>query len=245
MMLNRRLFVVGVAASVVPVPALSLTWTQEATEIIREVKRAAEFAKMLVAVKEGVMHEYRVWRSVFDIHNFRSLTTALGNVTRTYYPDANEIPQLMRTGQSIVGGGGTMTLDRMLSRGTVSRVATGFGNMERWFETIEDRQRLVAFSRQVSTVAITNSRNSIAALGNAQQIYATNQGVAEATAGLAAIQLAGNNTQANMVQLEAIRLRIETERRHNEIREEERDRMAAMQYAQETEWAVRQLGGAR
>ena len=246
--MRRRMFVMGAAAAaVVPVQAQAFfcaNCTQEGGEIAREIKRAIEFARLLSTAKESAMNEYRTWRSVYEVRNFRGLTTALGRVTNTYYPDANAIPGMMRTGQSLLGDG-TLDLDRLLSRGTTSRIATGFGSVERWFDAMEGRQRIVAFGRQAAGVAMGNAQGSIRALGAAESILAGTQGSAELAAGQAALQLHGNNTQANMVQLTAIRTMIEVETQHAELRADERDRQDAMAYAQETEWALRQLGRAR
>jgi hypothetical protein len=110
---------------------------------------------------------------------------------------------------------------------------------------MEGRQRIVAFGRQASMVAMGNAQGSIQALGAAEGIIAGSQGSAELGAAQAALTMHGNNTQANMVQLTAIRTMIEVETQHAEIRADERDRQDAATYAQETEWALRQLQRAR
>jgi len=215
----------------------------ESTAIVQEIKRAIEFAKLLATAKQQAATELNTWRSVYEVRNFRSMTTALGNLSMTYYPQGMDAVQAMRDGQSLAGGG--MSLDRLLSRSTMARLDRNFGNAEAWYDAMDERLRVVALGREAAGTAIQRSQQSIQALSAAESALAAKQGAAELAAAQGALQLASLNATHNRTQLEAVRMQMEAEALNIAARQEQRVRQADLAHAATYAAAFDRLRAAR
>lgn len=214
--------------------------TQEATEIFRDIKRGIEFAKQLAETKRMVEYHIESWRALAEVRNFGQLTGALGRLSGSYYPDGRELVSAMRDGQSIarsLGSGDASSLDRILSRGTISRLERTWGTAERWYDAMEGQQHVVAFGRQTSLTAIERAQEALVALRQAEHQLSRNRGIAEITAGLTAINLAQVHTAQNALQLQAIGVRLQTEAMQSGIAREERMRREDLENAATHNWA--------
>ena len=204
--------------------------TQEATEIAREGKRAVEFGKALAEAKRSAEYELRSWHALTRVRNFRDVTDALGGLSRRYHPDGQQIASMLYDGRSLAQGGSG--IERLLSRGTTSRLERTWGSASQWYDNIEARQRVVAVGRQSAFAAMQRAQESLSALISAHSAFSASQGVAEISAGLGAMQLQQLNASHNRTNLEAIRLAIETEQQQEQVRMQEQARMEQLHRAE-------------
>lgn len=199
--------------------------TNEMTELLREAKRAAEFARHLAVVKENLEYQIRAWQALTNARGYWQTVSALGMLSNRYYPEAGGVVALLRSGS----GGAAGLLN---SRG-MRRLEQGFGNGAEWLEEMQMRQSTGSAIRSIAVAAMRGSQQSLVRIEQAAQGLDGQTGQANLTAAGNAIQLAQATTQHNQLQHGIVRSLIEEEYQEQQRRREALQRAHSQRRAEE------------
>lgn len=230
--MRRRIFVAAVAAlALAPGAARAqaavacVNCTNELAELLREAKRAAEFARHLAVVKENLEYQIRGWQALTNARSYWGVVSALGMLSNRYYPEAGGVVTLLRA-----GGGGAGSL---LNSGGMRRLEQGFGNGAEWFEEMQMRQNTGSSIRSIAVAAMRGSQQSLVRIEQAAQGLNGQSGQANLAAAGNAIQLAQATTQHNQLQHGIVRSLIEEEYQEQQRRREAMQRVHSQRRAEE------------
>jgi type IV secretion system VirB5/TraC/TraE/TrbJ family protein len=213
---------VAVVALALPHQAYAVYPVHDATQIAQNAIELARWVEQLASMKQQYDQLVRTYNALSHATDLRSTASALGGLTRNYFPEANAIPELMRDASNLWGRGAYYNYNDMYY---TSNVINKWG--DRWNEEMERRMAVTSNAKAMAEAATYNAEDHVFKLDMLRARLEAATDVTEVSAVNGLIALEQQNLDAHRAQIQNVALLLEAEERVTLQRDEQMQRESA------------------